>query len=628
MKPFFSSRDRRFRDPVGAVAAGSAVHFKISLPRALHCRGAYLVVCGDAGGDEAVSSMFWCGMDGDDREFWECHYTPQRAGLSFYYFQLDTAEGRKTLAHGAGGEGVLTPGAPWQMTVYEPSFSTPDWLAGGVIYQIFPDRFARSGVEKQGVPQDRKLHGNWYEPPEWRPDERGEVLNDDYFGGDLRGIAQKLPYLQSLGVTCLYLNPIFEAHQNHRYNTADYRRVDPLLGDEGDFRFLCEEAARYGIRVLLDGVFSHTGSDSVYFNREGRYPGAGACQSRQSPYYPWYRFTHWPDQYRAWWGFPTLPEVEETEPGFDEFINGPDGVVRHWLRLGAAGWRLDVADELPDPFLDRLRGAAKAEKEDALILGEVWEDATNKTAYGRRRRYLLGRQLDSVMNYPFREAILRYLRGGDAQGAMEAILSVLENYPPQVTRLLMNHIGTHDTERALTALAGEEPRGRGREWQAARRLTQEERARGLRLLRLAAALQYTLPGVPCVYYGDEAGMEGYRDPFNRACYPWGREDAALVSWYRALGALRAEQAVLREGGFCPLAAEGGLFAFLRVAGEDAPAPGDLCCAVNASAAAAALPLPAGWESARLLLGGELCGGELRLAPESCCIAVRGEFSLI
>ena len=392
------------------------------------------------------------------------------------------------------------------------------------------------------------------------------MTNSDFFGGDLKGVREKLPYLKKLGVTCLYFNPIFESHSNHRYDTADYSKIDPQLGTEQDFSELCAAAKELGIWVILDGVFSHTGSDSVYFNREGRYPEPGAYQSQETPYSSWYSFRSWPDSYDCWWNFDTLPNVRETDPSYNSYINGEAGIVRKWLRAGASGWRLDVADELPDEFIDRLAETAKAEKPDALVLGEVWEDASNKSAYGVRRRYLLGNQLDSVMNYPFRDAIFGFLLGNDPRHFAEIVENLVENYPAQCLHLLMNHIGTHDTERALTVLGGEPSGGRGREWQSAQRLSAEQRELGKRRLKLASLIQYLLPGVPCLYYGDEAGMEGYRDPFNRACYPWGREDQELLRWYETLGALRAGQkAILSHGGYRTLLADGNLLAFERFA---------------------------------------------------------------
>ena len=607
----FHSRDPQYRNPVGAVAAGTDVHFKITLERWRRCTAVRLLLQKDGGGSQCLG-LFWCGMNGNDREWWECDFTPPEPGLWFYRFEADTCEGTVGAGRAPGGEARFGCGDAWQLTVYAADFHTPDWLAGGVMYQIFPDRFCTSGVEKPGVPADRVRHSAWEEQPEWRPDADGEITNKDFFGGDLRGIAEKLPYLQSLGVRCLYLNPVFEAHSNHRYDTADYTRIDPMLGTEADFRAFCAAARALGIRILLDGVFSHTGSDSVYFNRSGRYGDGGAYRQADSPYRSWYRFSHWPDQYDCWWGFKTLPNTQETDPGFMAYVNGEKGIVRKWLEAGAAGWRLDVADELPDPFLDALHGAAKAEDAEALVLGEVWEDASNKSAYGQRRRYLLGGQLDSVMNYPFRDAVLGFVSGRDAAEMLEIILSILEHYPPQVVRLLMNHIGTHDTERALTVLAGEPAGGRGREWQSAQRLSPEMREKGLRKLRLAALMQYTLPGVPCVYYGDEAGLEGYRDPFNRGTYPWGAADEALVEWYRRLGALRTGNPVFREGCFAPVFAAGHAMAYLRSGGGR-----EVLVALNAGDAEAAFPVPAGWEAAGVRLGVLPADGRLSLPPWGC-----------
>ena len=610
----FNSRDPSFRNPTGAVPEGTRVHFKITLPRSLRCTAARLAVTDEAAGTQAAIGMFWCGMNGDSAEFWECHFIPEKAGLLFYRFFLDTAKGTVSLMRGMGGEGILSDGGGlWQLTVYAGNAETPEWLAGGLVYQILPDRFFRSEEKKTAVPADRRIHASWGEQPEWVPDGRGKITNSDYFGGDLRGVEEKLPYLRSLGVTCLYLNPIFEAHSNHRYDTADYRRIDPLLGSEADFRSLCAAAQKLGIRVMLDGVFNHTGSDSVYFNREGRYPGPGAYQSKTSPYYPWYRFRSWPDDYDCWWNFITLPAVDQENPSYRDFIAGPDGVLRHWLRAGASAWRLDVADELSDFFLDALHSAARAEKPDAAVIGEVWEDASNKIAYGRRRRYLLGGQLDGVMNYPFRSAILGFLTGKDAGEMMELVLSVLENYPPQTFRCLMNNIGTHETERALTVLAGEPLHGRGRRWQSAQKLSPEKRERGLALMHLASLMQFTLPGVPCIYYGDEAGSEGYRDPFNRACYPWGNVNEDLLAWYRRLGALRAECACLREGKFRLLAAEGDCVAYVRICGEDS-----LLCAFNRGTAAFTLPIEEAWLESEAVFGpAPERPGRLTLPPLSC-----------
>ena len=320
----FNSRSRKYRDPAGAVAAGTPVHFRITLPRDLSCSAARLVVEQEGAGT-SVLDMFWCGMNGSQREWWECHFTPESPGLYFYYFEARTCRGAQRLSRGRAGSAVFGGTNRWQLTVYQKDFETPSWLEGGVMYQIFPDRFKNSGVPKKDIPAGRTLHETWGEQPVWRPNERGIVTNSDYFGGDLRGIEEKLPYLKDLGVTCLYLNPIFESHSNHRYDTADYSKVDPLLGTEEDLRSLCAAAKQLGIRVILDGVFSHTGSDSVYFNREGRYPTDGAYNSQQSPYYSWYTFRKWPNAYDCWWNFDTLPNVNETNDSYNNYINGPEG---------------------------------------------------------------------------------------------------------------------------------------------------------------------------------------------------------------------------------------------------------------------------------------------------------------
>ena len=269
MISLFDSRNTRFRFPFGAVEEGTTVLFRVRLPRDKRYRAVYLLRCED-GKNLCHDSMFWAGMAEEDYEWWECRYTPEKAGVYWYGFVAERDGGREYLVRKPDNTATLSSGlgSLWQLTCYEQGFKTPNWLAGGVMYQIFPDRFARSGVPKPRVPDDRVLRAVWGEQPQWQPNALGEVLNNDFFGGDLQGITQKLPYLQRLGVTCIYLNPIFEAHSNHRYDTADYQRIDPLLGTEQDFCELAETARTYGIRVLLDGVFSHTGADSVYFNKK------------------------------------------------------------------------------------------------------------------------------------------------------------------------------------------------------------------------------------------------------------------------------------------------------------------------------------------------------------------------
>ncbi len=610
----FDSRDRCYRAPFGAVAAGTEVYFRIRLPRCWGCHGAFLLVRPEEQ-ERRQYGMFWAGMDGNDHEWWDIRYTPAEAGLYWYGFQVELGLGTGWLVRQPDGTAAYScqqPTPAWQLTCYAADFTTPDWLAGGILYQIFPDRFARSDQPKAAVPSDRVMHEDWSDLPEWRADDRGVIRNNDFFGGDLRGIEEKLSYLADLGVTCLYLNPIFESHSNHRYDTADYSKIDPVLGTEEDLHRLTEAAARYGIRVLLDGVFSHTGADSIYFNRSRRYPAVGAYNTPDSPYALWYHFDRWPDSYRSWWGFDTLPEVDELSPDFLDYIAGEGGIAQHWIDAGAAGWRLDVADELPDGFLDAFRRRVKESDSQALVLGEVWEDASNKESYGHRRRYLLGQQLDSVMNYPFRQAILLFLLEGGRQAFFDRVLSLIENYPPQVLRLLMNHIGTHDTERVLTLLGGEPCGRRGRQWQAQQQLSAAEREKGIRRLKLATLLQFALPGVPCIYYGDEAGVEGYRDPFNRRPFPWGREDGDLLGWYRALGSARRGCPALTDGEMIPVDSGDETVCFLRRGQNSA-----LLCAVNRAEWEHTVLLPEEYRTAPILLGdGRVENGILYLPPLS------------
>lgn len=560
----YNSRYEYHKSIFGAVEAGQGLVFRIILPRDFCCSMARLVIKEESWEESWHIDMQWDCMQGDGEEWWKIDFLPKFSGLYEYHFEYDTPWGTSRIFHAGDGIGKISDsGDEWQMTVYDEDFETPDWLKGGIIYQIFPDRFNSSGEEKLNVPSDRVMRSDRDGDPCWKPDKNGRVWNNDYFGGDLKGIEQKLPYIKSLGVTCIYLNPIFEAQSNHRYDTADYTRIDSILGTEDDFRKLCSEAEKQGIKIMLDGVFSHTGNDSKYFNQYGRYNTVGAYQSKDSKYFNWYKFNEWPDDYTSWWGIKILPEVIEENSDFIEYITGKNGIARKWLRAGASGWRLDVADELPDEFLDAFRNAVKTEKADAVVLGEVWEDASNKSSYGSRRRYLQGRQLDSVMNYPFAEAIIDFVRSGSAELFNSRIMTIVENYPKKVLDVLMNHIATHDTMRAITALAGESCAYRDRQWQSEHKLSDEDYQNGVCLLKMASTIQFTLPGVPSIYYGDEAGMQGYKDPFNRRCYPWDDENKELIEWYKKLGKVRADNSVFVDGKIEFVSAAAGCVAYSR-----------------------------------------------------------------
>ncbi|MBQ9411935.1 MAG: glycogen/starch synthase [Oscillospiraceae bacterium] len=476
---------------------------------------------------------------------------PEMTGLAYYSFQL--AEG---LWYGADGMG-LEPRQGWQLTIYDKNFTTPEWAEGAVMYQIFPDRFARGGSAfRKGVTyheelgRDIEVHDAWDDPVKFWASHGPDYVPNDFYGGTLAGIEAALPDLKKRGITVLYLNPIFESASNHRYDTADYNKIDPMLGTEEDFKHLCAKAKELGMHVILDGVFSHTGDDSIYFNRYSRYEAPGAYQGKKSPYYSWYEFRNYPDGYRCWWNFPSLPEVIETDPKWQEFVvEGKDAVMKRWLRDGAGGWRLDVADELPDEVIAKMRKSVKDEDPDALIIGEVWEDATNKVSYGERRRYALGEGLDSVMNYPLRGALLDFaLDRMDAKGLRDFLLRQKLHYPAPMYRCLMNHLGTHDTVRLRTVLAtGLDGEGMTREEQAGYHITWEQNHQGRLLQRLLAAVQFALPGMPCIYYGDEEGMTGFRDPFCRGPYTTAYRQESLRDFYAELARIRNESEALKKG---------------------------------------------------------------------------------
>ena len=556
----FDSRDPLCKQPYGAVPGGTTVKLCLRPPRNLGFTAAKCTAVYESLGNHTVTlSMPWEGME-LGRDLFRCELsTDGYTGLVWYSFLLTGPDGKRFEI------------PTHQLTVYDGTVSVPDWYGQGVGYQIFPDRFCRSRVpDPTGMVGGRSVHEDWEEEPVWKPNHAGEVRNRDFFGGDFKGIIEKLDYLKDLGVDTLYFNPIFEAAENHRYGTADYDRIDPMLGTNEDFSLLCDEAHKRGMKVMLDGVFNHAGFVSRYFNGDGFYPDLGACQSEDSPYRHWFAFKNWPKEYESWWGIYSLPAVDEHNPDYRKFIFADENsVVRRWLRAGADAWRLDVADELPDDFVHGIHAAARAENPEAVIIGEVWEDGSNKIAYNTRRKHLLGGHCDGLMNYPLRTAILRFFREGDGAGFVAEMETIRENYPPFAFCSAMNSLGTHDTPRALTLLGvGSECRDQSKQWRAEFRLSPEQKRRGTDLLKAASLLLYAFPGSPTVYYGDEAGMEGFEDPFNRRTYPWGKEDAELLDWYKALGRLRHEHSALRAGSIRYVAGEHDLLSFIRADEEE------------------------------------------------------------
>lgn len=569
MKAKFHSQDMRYRRPFGAVPLGTTLHFamEVETDKTVYCMMRYRT-------SSRPEREKFLPMEKKEKSpgayRFSCNLiAPMEPCLIWYDFILRSEEVYWYVSNkedGLGGEGRLIKesGQPFQVTVYRESNNDTDWLAEGIMYQIFVDRFHR-GSKPGKYPRSVLLHSDWYDFPYYVKDEEGRILRYDFFGGTLNGIIEKLDYLHELGVTILYLNPIFESASNHKYDTADYHKVDPNYGDGEDLIRLCKAADKYGISVILDGVFSHVGSDSRYFNREAHYDDPGAYHSVHSPYYSWFRFRHYPDDYESWWGIDTMPNVNEDDPTYQSFIlDQESGVIAYWMDHGIKGWRLDVADELPDSFIKGIQHRVKEKDVTGVVIGEVWEDASNKVSYNKQREYLYGEELDSVMNYPFQEGILRFLREEETgEQFLRKILSIQENYPPRIFDRLMNFLGTHDTLRSINAmLYAQEPveqKSRLLKW----KLSEEEWELAIQRLHLAVMLLFSLPGTPCIYYGDEAGVQGWKDPFNRSTYPWGRENEAVMTLYRQWSGIYQSLTALKSGSFIGLEGTERSISFLR-----------------------------------------------------------------
>ncbi len=546
MRILFDSKQLIHKDPFGTLTPNQSCTLNIHIPSSVQTTQVRCVFNNEDGSPYKVAPMTYKIKRGA-YDIWTGKFSVEDTGLYFYHFEIKTKTGGFRLFK-VGNDTNMEAGDSWQLSVIPADFTTPDWAKGACIYQVFPDRFHASGkCDLTGKLEPYTVHQDWYEEVDWRPTKEGVVLNNDFYGGNFKGITQKMDYIASLGTTILYLNPISKSFSSHRYDTGDYKTPDPMLGTVEDFRELCDAAHARGIKVILDGVYSHTGSNSLYFDKNRTFGGKGAYCSKNSPYYSWYTFQNYPDTYTCWWEFDTLPTVKKMDPAFVEYIiTGEDSVVAHWLRLGADGYRLDVVDELPNEFVALLKKRIREIKPDALLIGEVWEDASNKEAYGIRRRYFVDGVLDSCMNYPFRTAILNFLKDRDSGWDLkETVMTIAENYPPQVLSCNMNMLGTHDTARILTALVDDFDGSR--EEKAARHLSMSQRICAQERLLMASFLQYMLPGAPSLYYADEAGMEGYKDPFNRRTYPWGREDKILLEHHKQLGRLRKSQEALRLG---------------------------------------------------------------------------------
>lgn len=547
MKAYHNSWKLKYRNPFGAANVGSDISIAIDIS---DIEKAKVFLCSNFdGGKESSHKMTKKRIS---ENIWRYSYSfkaPKETGILWYTFRIEI--GNETLYYGnnyenTGGEGCLSNEMmpAFQITIYSES-KVPDWYKDGIVYQIFPDRFNRDENWKERCQdaisnrtnrmhegsQKQFIENDWNKHAYYCKDEQGNVTDWQFFGGSLNGISEKLYYLKSLGVSAIYLNPIFEAVSNHRYDTADYFNIDPILGTEDDFKNLAAECEKLNIKIILDGVFSHTGADSIYFDRYGNYGGMGAYIDESSEYRDWYEFDLSECGYKSWWGIKDLPEVDENKSTYKKMICSKKGVLNKWLKLGASGWRLDVADELPDDFIKDIRKTVKSNDADNLLIGEVWEDASNKISYDQRRKYLMGSELDSVMNYPLRQILLDYVNYTiGASLAERKLMGLMENYPRESFFGCLNVLGTHDRERILTMMASEQ------DYNAA-----------CSKVKLLTTLQYTLPGVPCIYYGDEIAMTGGNDPENRNPMAWEHANMDMHYHYRMLGLIYDEHSVLKDG---------------------------------------------------------------------------------
>ena len=542
-------------DKTGSSSAfeiSEAAKIRILLPRLLGVVSASVHVFSESLDKEVANvSCEWSGVK-NECDIYEAVIDTNKieVGLYFFMLELDSQSGR--LYGYRAGENLIfsdvyKKDSLYQLSISDFKYSECEQKLGGIIYHVFVDRFNRGGksVLKPGVIVDN----DWRVIPEFPAYPGAPLKNNHFYGGTLWGVAEKLDYLASLGVNILYLSPIFDAASNHKYDTGDYMTVDSMFGGDEAFEHLIAKAKEKGIGIILDGVFNHTGSDSLYFNREGNYDSLGAYQSQKSEYYSWYDFQNYPDKYTCWWGIDILPRIHPDKPNCRKYFVGKNGVIEKYARMGIDGFRLDVADELSDEFISLIKKKLNQYNKGSVLYGEVWEDASNKIAYDVRKKYYLGSELDGVMNYPVRKGIIDFLTARDPSSLFYALTDIVNNAPTRISHMQMNLLGTHDTERILTVLGGERPEGRSNEYLSKKKMNDLERGTAKRRLRMAYTILSTVPGIPAIFYGDEAGLEGYHDPFNRMPYPWGHEDNNLINFYRRIGKIRRENDVYKKGEF-------------------------------------------------------------------------------
>lgn len=535
------------KSPKGPSKVNEEVIYNLKIAKGINSTSAVFNYCYDFENDKKIIMQ-----QKDLGE--EIEYTVKvkfdKPGLYWYYFEVYQGEHKfylqKTNSFNVEPTGQLS--SKYQQLVYEKDMKVDPSYKGGVMYHVFVDRFRKEGKVKPRF--DLVLRDDW----------GGEItknstdflkINKECFGGNLKGIEKKLDYLKSLNISTIYLSPIFEASSYHKYNTADYSKIDSMFGSEKDFISLIKKAKQKDMQIILDGVFNHTGSDSVYFNKNNNYKEVGAYQDKKSKYFNWFDFQEFPNKYSSWWGIESLPQIKKGNESFANFISNKGGIIDKYMKMGILGFRLDVVDELLQKTLNKICASVRRVKKDALILGEVWEDASNKIAYDERKKYFLGNELNSVMNYPIKDAIINYVCTNNCESLKNCLYMILDHYPKEVQNNLMNILGTHDTSRILSVLLSK---------------TNGDEKLANKLLKIATLIQFTIMGVPCIFYGDEQGLKGEGAPFCRVCFPWNKQNKLLKNWYVLLGNLRKNQ-VFANGELNILYAKNAVFGFERLVGN-------------------------------------------------------------
>ena len=527
-------------------------YIKVLLPRTMGAFCVRVKMYNESFSNEIYNGAFeWCSIrDGLDE--YKIDLDTPKIGVGLYFYKIEIQLPNNILFAVKDGKFIRfsdeNNASNFQLSIYDKKYSAPNKFMGGIIYHIFVDRFNKGG------PFEKKdgciLVDDWSHGVAEYPEYPGAPLkNNTFYGGTLWGIIEKLDYIKSLGVNLVYLSPIFDAASNHKYETADYMTVDKMFGGDKALISLINEAKKREIGIILDGVFNHTGSDSIYFNREGNYKSIGAYNSKKSKFFSWYDFKNYPDKYTCWWDIDILPRINPDNPKCRSYFLDKGGVIEKYSELGIAGFRLDVVDELSDDFVSGIKRTLNKSNKESILYGEVWEDASNKIAYEKRKRYYLGDELDGVMNYPLRKGIIAYLTKGETHDLNYALTDIIENAPRDVRNMQMNLLGTHDTERIITLLGGESSAGRSNSYLRIKRMNDIERGTAKRRIRMAYTILATVPGIPVIFYGDETALEGYHDPFNRMPYPWDRQDQKLIDFYKKIGKIRRDNNIYKDGDF-------------------------------------------------------------------------------